>query len=410
MNAIFIATVAFTAVFGAAAMASAETAAGPTTKPSIVLIHGAFANGSSWAKVIPLLQAQGFPVVAVHSPLTSLDDDVAAAVRAIRLQPGRVVLVGHSWGGVVITQAGNEPKVDALVYVDAVAPDSGQSIADATAGWSPAPWIPEAVKDDGDFLWLPASTIDRLFAQDLPAAERALVTITQGPWAVRCGADRVAKASWRDKRSWWVIGRHDHMIAPDLQARMAKTAKSAVTELRTGHLAMLADPAGVTSVIAAAATAVGPTVQGNAPARVAGQFASALAAPAAVVPLGVEPPAKLIVDAPLAAPLARGRVVIPYRAENVRIVQIFGPDALDVSPRVGHVHVTVDDAPWHWLDASGEPLTITGLPTGPHKVLVELVNANHQTLDYAEVAFEVPFRGLTKNDVHADGFRSAPKQ
>jgi hypothetical protein len=109
-----------------------------------------------------------------------------------------------------------------------------------------------------------------------------------------------------------------------------------------------------------------------------------------VVPLATEPPARLIVDPPLADALAHGRVFIQYRAENLRIVQVFGPAALAVSPRIGHIHVTVDDAPWHWADASGEQLIITGLPVGPHKVLIELVNANHQTIDERTVNFVVP--------------------
>ena len=111
---------------------------------------------------------------------------------------------------------------------------------------------------------------------------------------------------------------------------------------------------------------------------------------APVVPLADEPPPRLFVDPPLASSLALDRVIIQYRAENLHIAQVFGPKALDVSPRIGHIHVTVDDAPWHWLDASGEPVTITGLPAGPHKVLVELVNANHQVLDKQVVSFLIP--------------------
>jgi Family of unknown function (DUF6130) len=109
-----------------------------------------------------------------------------------------------------------------------------------------------------------------------------------------------------------------------------------------------------------------------------------------VVPLTSEPPARIIADAPLADPLAKGFVFIQYRSENLHIVPVFGPKALDDSPRIGHIHVTVDDAPWHWADASGEPLIIVGLPVGPHKVLIELVNANHETLDKAIVTFVVP--------------------
>jgi hypothetical protein len=109
-----------------------------------------------------------------------------------------------------------------------------------------------------------------------------------------------------------------------------------------------------------------------------------------VVPLASEPPARIIADPPLADSLANGYVFIQYRTENLHIVPVFGPKALDDSPRIGHIHVTVDDAPWHWADASGEPLIIVGLPVGPHKVLIELVNANHETLDKALVTFVVP--------------------
>jgi hypothetical protein len=121
-----------------------------------------------------------------------------------------------------------------------------------------------------------------------------------------------------------------------------------------------------------------------------GQSARDIRGPAGVVPLASEPAAKIVIDPPLADSLAQGRVVIQYRAENLRIVQVFGPAALAVSPRIGHIHVTVDDAPWRWADASGEPLIINGLPAGPHKVLIELVNANHQTLDRGVVNFVIP--------------------
>jgi hypothetical protein len=104
----------------------------------------------------------------------------------------------------------------------------------------------------------------------------------------------------------------------------------------------------------------------------------------------VNPPAKIIIDPPLAEPLSHGRVVIQYRAENLHIVPVFGPKALEVSPRIGHIHVTVDDLPWHWADASGEPLIFNGFPAGPHKVLIELVDANHRTLDKGVVNFVIP--------------------
>ena len=128
------------------------------------------------------------------------------------------------------------------------------------------------------------------------------------------------------------------------------------------------------------------------------QTAKDFLGPAGVVPLTEQqPPAKIIVDPPLAEPLSRGYVFIQYRAENLRIVPVFGPNALDVSPRIGHIHVIVDDAPWHWADASGEPLILVGLPAGPHKVEIILANANHHPLDRATVEFVVPETDAAKS-------------
>lgn len=403
------------------------------TKPSIVLVHGAYADGTSWGKVIALLQAGGYRVVSVQNPTTSLADDVAATERVINQQKEPVVLVGHSWAGVVITQAGNNPKVKALVYVDAAAPDSGQSLLDSMAGFPAEPGASAGVKDDLGFLTLPEAAVEKYFAQDLSRAEQGIIWATQTPWGVGCLSDKVTRAAWHDKPSWWVIGEHDHMIAPVAQAKMAARIKAKVTKLPTSHLAMLKEPKAVTEVIVAAADAVRAGTTGGAadasngaalePATFRPDVSSApqlttqtgaaptardVRGPAAVVPLSGEPPVKLFVDPPLADSLAHGRVVIQYRAENLRFAQVFGTAALDVSPRIGHVHVTVDDAPWHWLDASGEPLVITGFTAGPHKVLVELVNAAHQTLDYGVVNFVVPLRALTANDPKADGFRALP--
>lgn len=401
-------------------MANAQ-APGRAAKPSIVLVHGAYADGSSWGKVIPVLQAKGYTVVAVQNPLTSLADDVAATERAVNQQAGPVVLVGHSSAGVVITEAGANPRVKALVYVSAVAPAAGQSLADAAAGFPPSPAAATVIKDEAGFLTLPAASIARYFAQDLPPAEQALIAATQGPWGGGFAAEKVARAAWRDKPSWWVIGEKDLMIAPGLQEKMAANIRAKVTRVPTGHLPMLADPGAVANVIIAAAESVaavkpdhGAAPAGAAAANVPASFtptvvttaqdapaaeragsprtAREVRGPAPVIPLAGEPPAKLVVDPPVSEALERGLVVIQYRAENLRIVPVYGAAALDVTPRVGHVHITVDDGPWRWLDASGEPVNINCLPAGPHKVLIELVDANHQTLDRGVVNFEVPPR------------------
>ncbi|MBC8104715.1 MAG: alpha/beta hydrolase [Cytophagales bacterium] len=425
---------AFAAILatGAVAGALSSPAAAQITKPDIVLVHGAYADGSSWGRVIPLLQAKGYHVVSVQNPTTSLADDVLATDRVVSQQKGNVVLVGHSWAGVVITQAGNNPKVKALVYVDASAPDSGQSISDAAAALPSAPGASAGVKDQYDFLTLPEAAVRQYFAQDLSPADQGLIAAVQIPWYVGCLTDKVTHAAWHEKPSWWVIGENDHMINPRLQAQMAATIKAKVTKLPTSHLAMLADPKAVTAVIIAAAdqvqtgkTGKGPAVVpvGNGPApdrptvpekptetsrEVTGQTVRDVLGTAAIVAISGEPPVRLLLDPPLADSLAQGRVVIQYRGENLRIEPVFGKAALAVSPRIGHLHVTVDDAPWHWLDASGDPLVITGLTPGPHKVLIELVNAGHQTLDYQIVRFEVPRRSLVAPDPKADGFRAAP--
>jgi len=130
--------------------------------------------------------------------------------------------------------------------------------------------------------------------------------------------------------------------------------------------------------------------KGTTPIAGAGLSARDVRGAAPVKPLANEPPAKIIVDPPLAGPLSHGRVVIQYRTENLHIVPVFGPAALAVSPRIGHIHVTVDDAPWHWADASDKPLILNGFPAGPHRIVIHLVDANHQALDHATVQFTIP--------------------
>jgi pimeloyl-ACP methyl ester carboxylesterase len=414
------------ALFLAAAISSAQAQNTNPKKPIIVLVHGAYADGSSWSKVIPMLQSRGYTVISVQNPLSSLADDVAATNRVINQQTEPVLLVGHSWAGVVITQAGNNPKVKALVYVSALAPESGQSLVDAAAGFPPSPAAGSEIKDEAGFLTLPASSISKYFAPDLTPAEQGVVAATQGPWYIGCLTDKVTKAAWREKPSWWVIGENDHMVNPKLQEKMAANIKAKLTKLPTGHLAMLADPKAVTDVILDAASSLGSMKASNEltpnndagivgvsynPPAVISQVSKLqerisktltvreILGPPAVLPLsGEQPPAKIFVDPPVPEALARGLVIIQYRTENLRIAPVYGPSALDVSPRIGHIHITVDDGPWRWLDASGDPVNVNKLPPGPHKILIELVNANHQTLDRAIVNFVVPNLQIAKCD------------
>ena len=233
-------------------------AAAAQQKPqkTVVLVHGAFADGSSWEKVIPLLQAKGLHVVAVQNPLTSLADDVAATRRAIDAQTGPVILVGHSWGGTVITEAGAHDKVAALVYVAAFAPDAGQSSNDLGKDGPPPPGLANIHPDGAGFLVLTPESVARDFAQDLPAAQTVVMAVTQGPIFGKSFDERVANAAWKTKPSWFIVAEKDRMIQPDLEHAMAKKINAKTTALPTSHVPMLSRPNDVATVILAAAAAV----------------------------------------------------------------------------------------------------------------------------------------------------------
>lgn len=245
---------------GAIAQPATAQTHGESKEPSVptaVLVHGAFADGSSWSKVIPLLQARGIKVVAVQNPLTSLEDDAAFAKRVIDAQTGPVVLVGHSWGGTVITQAGAHDKVKALVYVAAFAPSQGESTLDGIKAYPAAPGLANPVATPDGFLTLSPQTVAKDFAQDVSAAEANLIATTQG--AVR-GANfeqKVSAAAWTSKPSWYIVADNDRMIQPDAQRAFARKIKATVTSLPTSHVPMLSKPKEVAEVIAAAATEAG---------------------------------------------------------------------------------------------------------------------------------------------------------
>ncbi|QEC40287.1 alpha/beta fold hydrolase [Pseudobacter ginsenosidimutans] len=220
---------------------------------NIVLVHGAFADGSSWAKVIPLLQAKGYNVMAVQNPLTSLGDDVAAAKRVIASMDGPVLLVGHSYGGMVITEAGNDPKVVGLVYVCSLVPNDDQSAVDVTSAFPPAPGSSEFQVDASNFITLSNKGIHQYFAQDLNKEERNVVHATQVPWAVKGTTDKISKAAWKTKPSWFVIGLEDYMVPLDLARAEAKMINATVLELKASHVPMVSQPSKVASFIAGAA-------------------------------------------------------------------------------------------------------------------------------------------------------------
>lgn len=242
-------------LFLVASIAAAHADGRSQRTTTIILVHGAFADGSSWDRVAPMLEANGYRVIAVHESLGSLEADVAATRRAIELAPGPVLLVGHSYGGFVITEAGTSDKVTGLVYVAAFAPDNGESINDLFKG-KPAPtWVKTAVIDSGGFAWLPRATVASEFAQDLPVGEVDLLTTKQGPFAMRNFDDHITVAAWHTRPSWFVRPELDRMIDPAAQEMMAKRAGARLTNVRSSHVVMLSHPRDVAAVILAAAAA-----------------------------------------------------------------------------------------------------------------------------------------------------------
>jgi pimeloyl-ACP methyl ester carboxylesterase len=225
----------------------------PESPQTVVLVHGAFADGSAWDKVIPLLQAKGLKVVSVQNPLTSLADDVAATKRAIEAQSGSVVLVGHSWGGTVITQAGNDPKVSALVYVAAFAPAEGQSTGELGKDFPPAPGFASVKADAHGFLSLTPEGMAKEFAQDLPAAQTKVMAATQGPISGKCFEEKVTVAAWKTKPSYYVVTSKDRMIQPALQKELARKMGATVTTVDASHVPFLSKPKDVAMTIIAAA-------------------------------------------------------------------------------------------------------------------------------------------------------------
>ena len=248
----FIATAIAASAFAASAgLSTAALAASPvaSAQPSVVIVHGAFADGSDWAKVIPLLQREGVQVTAVQNPLSSLADDVAAARRAIDAQPGKVVLVGHSWGGTVITEAGNSDKVASLVYVAAFAPDSGQNSGEQGKGFPTPSGVAHFKADAQGWLSLTAEGMKNHFAQDLPPATTAVMTATQGPIQAKAFEQTVTTAAWKTKPSYYLLATADHMISPEAQASMAKRAGAKVTKVDSSHVPQQSQPEAVAKVI-----------------------------------------------------------------------------------------------------------------------------------------------------------------
>jgi pimeloyl-ACP methyl ester carboxylesterase len=220
--------------------------------PSVVIAHGAWADATSWREVIALLQARGLRVVAVQNPLSALADDVDAVIRVLDLQPGPVVLVGHGYGGTVITQAGRHHRVAGLVYIAAWAPDTGESTADPHETQASPPFIGRLEVDAGGFLYLAPDAVLEFLAHDLPSPVGQVLAATQHPIRASALVDRVTGAAWRSKPSWYAVTDEDRVISPAVQRDIADRIHARVSFLRAGHLPFLSKPTETAAVILAA--------------------------------------------------------------------------------------------------------------------------------------------------------------
>ena len=224
--------------------------------PTVVIAHGAWIDAANWREVIALLQAKGLRVVAVQNPLTALADDVDAVTRALRHQAHPVVLVGHDYGGTVITQAGRHQTVAALVYIAACAPDIGESTADGQEDRGAHAVTSSFTVDAGGFLYLAPDAVLEFLAHDLTATEAAVLAASQKPIRASALLDRVTDAAWHTRPSWYAVADEDRLFGPALQREIARRINASVTSLRAGHLPFLSKPKETAAVILAAVEAV----------------------------------------------------------------------------------------------------------------------------------------------------------
>src|SRR3954469_22991199 len=224
--------------------------------PTIVLVHGGFVDGSGWAGVFKRLRKDGYTVTIVQNPTTSLSDDVAATRRSIAASSGPVLLVGHSYGGVVITEAGNDPKVVGLVYITAFAPDKGESVAKLIANPAPGAPVPPILPPQDGFLFLDKAKFAAAFAADVDAPLAEFMAQSQVPWGLDALNGEVTEASWRTKPSWYLVATDDRMIPPAAQRFMSKRAGATVVESPGSHAIYVSRPAPVVALIEQATKAV----------------------------------------------------------------------------------------------------------------------------------------------------------
>lgn len=222
------------------------------TKPTIIFVHGIWSDGSAWSGEITTLQAKGYNVISVQNPLTSLADDVAAVKRAIDMTKGKVILVGHSWGGFVITQAGNNPKVAGLVYVAAFAPENGETLPELIKNAPDTELGKYFVPQDG-FIYLSHEGIQKVIAADLPPAVQNVIFATQIPASQTLFGDKSGEPAWKQKPSWFIVSKNDKTINPVLERFMAKRIGAKTIEIEASHVGFVSHTKEVIAVIEEAA-------------------------------------------------------------------------------------------------------------------------------------------------------------
>ena len=220
---------------------------------NIVLVHGGFVDGSGWQSVHRLLTQDGFNVSVVQNPTVSLADDVAVTRRALDALDGPAVLVGHSYGGAVITEAGRHDNVAALAYIAAFAPDKDESVGTLVADPAPGAPVPPILPPVDGFLFLDRDKFAASFAGDLPAEDAAFLADSQVPWGLEALGGPITEPAWRTKPSWYLVATDDHMIPPPVQHQMAERAGSTVTEAAGSHAIYVSQPAAVADLIKKAA-------------------------------------------------------------------------------------------------------------------------------------------------------------
>ncbi len=224
-----------------------------TAIKNVVLVHGGFVDGSGWEGVYGILTNDGYKVTVVQNPTTSLPDDVAATRRAIAAQDGPAILVGHSYGGVVITESGADPKVKGLVYIAAFAPDTGESVSTLIANPPPGAPTPPILPPQDGFLFLDRAKFAAAFAADVKPAQAAFMADSQVPWGVAALQGQVTTPAWKSRPSWYLVTADDHMIPPPAQHQMAARAHATVTETAGSHAVYVSTPQVVDDLIEKAA-------------------------------------------------------------------------------------------------------------------------------------------------------------